>query len=199
MKNQGVTDVHRITITKNDNKIPTRHIILTTSSPKLPKSIRVGYFKCPVRPYIPNLLRCFKCQSLGHSKVSCRGNLTWCSAVEYDSLNCAKRFSRENCKINHPSYSRNCEIWIIRKELQSILTQQNITYPEARKNVESRTPTIGLTYATIASKPKGKKYQSIGTQTECSTFSNCESLSSSTQSQTNNKNSSKPLTVWNHL
>ena len=195
LKDQGVTDVHRITITKNDNKIPTRHIILTISSPKLPRSIKAGYLECSVRPYIPNPLCCFKCQQFGHSKMSCRGNLTCghCGAVGHDSLNCNEPFSCVNCKGDHPSYSRNCHKWITEKEIQTIRTKQNISYPEARKIVESWTPTIGITYAAITSKPKDKNYQSIGCQTEYSLSIESESLTSSTQSQTRNKSLNKQL------
>ena len=60
LKDQNVTNVHRITINKNNTKIPTKHLILTFNSPKFPKSIRAGYLNCNVRAYIPNPLHCFK-------------------------------------------------------------------------------------------------------------------------------------------
>ena len=155
---QGVKNVDRITTTKNDNKIPTRHIILTISSPKFPRSIRARYLECPIGPYILNPMHCFKCQRFAHSKTSCRENLTCghCSAVGHDSLNCTEPFSCVNCKKDHPSYTRNCEKWVIKKEIQTIHTQQNITCPEAREIIESRPPTMSVMYAWIASKPKGK-------------------------------------------
>ncbi|GFW56329.1 uncharacterized protein TNCV_2088381 [Trichonephila clavipes] len=53
--------------------------------PKLPSNIKAGYLNCKLRPYIPNPLRCFKCQRFGHSQNSCRGQLTCsrCVAVGY--------------------------------------------------------------------------------------------------------------------
>ena len=167
LKDQNVTDVHRITITRNNNKIPTKHLILTINSPKLPKSIKAGYLECPIRPYIPNPLRCFYCQRFSHSKTSCRGNLTCsrCSGVEHDSQNCIEVFSCVNCKKDHPSYSRSCEKWIREKEIQTIRTKENISYPEAKKIVESRTPTVGITYAAVTSKQNNIKHKSIGVQT----------------------------------
>ena len=131
-------------MTRNNNKIPTKHIILTINSPKLHRSIKAGYLKCSIRPHIPNPLYCFKCQRFGHSKASCRGTLTCdcCSAVGHDSLNCNEIFSCINCKGDHLSYSRNCEKWKTEKEIQTIhtkQTKQNITYPEARKILESHT------------------------------------------------------------
>ena len=115
-----------ITINKNDNKITSKHLILTFNSPKLPKSIKAGYLNCNVRAYVPNPLCCFKCQRFGHSKTSCRGNLTCdhCSAVGHDSLNCNEAFCCVNCKKDHPSYSKTCVTkWIREKEIQTIHTK----------------------------------------------------------------------------
>ncbi|GFV25445.1 putative RNA-directed DNA polymerase from transposon BS [Trichonephila clavipes] len=56
---QGVIQVRRITIKKDNTIIPTKHLILTFNSPKLPTAIKAGYLNCKIRPYIPNPLRCF--------------------------------------------------------------------------------------------------------------------------------------------
>ncbi|GFV21163.1 RNA-directed DNA polymerase from mobile element jockey [Trichonephila clavipes] len=72
---QGVIQVRRITIKKDSTRIPTKHLILTFNSPILPTNIKAGYLNCRIRPYIPNPLRCFKCQRFGHSQNSCRGQL----------------------------------------------------------------------------------------------------------------------------
>ncbi|GFT58107.1 RNA-directed DNA polymerase from mobile element jockey [Trichonephila clavipes] len=61
---QGVIQVRRITIKRDSNIIPTKHIILTFNKPKLPTAVKAGYLHCKIRPYIPNPLRCFKCQRL---------------------------------------------------------------------------------------------------------------------------------------
>ncbi|GFX60254.1 uncharacterized protein TNCV_283271 [Trichonephila clavipes] len=74
---QGVIQVRRITIKKEASFIPTKHLILTFNRPKLP-TIKAGYLNCKIRPYIPNPLRCFKCQRFGHSQTSYRGQLTCC-------------------------------------------------------------------------------------------------------------------------
>ncbi|GFU99707.1 uncharacterized protein TNCV_338221 [Trichonephila clavipes] len=60
-----VIQVRRITIKKESTIIPTKHLILTFNSPKLPSTIKAGYLNCKIRPYIPNPLRCFKDQSSG--------------------------------------------------------------------------------------------------------------------------------------
>ncbi|GFX02643.1 uncharacterized protein TNCV_3869801 [Trichonephila clavipes] len=75
ISDRGVTQVRRIKIKKDSSLIPTKHLILTFNSPKLPTNIKAGYLNCKVRPYIPNPLSCFKCQRFGHSQTSCRGQL----------------------------------------------------------------------------------------------------------------------------
>ncbi|GFU71534.1 putative RNA-directed DNA polymerase from transposon BS [Trichonephila clavipes] len=79
---QGVIQVRRITIKKAATIIPTKHLILTFNRPKLPPTLKAGYLNCKIRPYIPNPLRCFKCQRFGHSQISCRGQLT-CSRAPF--------------------------------------------------------------------------------------------------------------------
>ena len=55
---------------------------LTLNSPTLPNRIKAAYLSCPVRPYIPNPLRCFQCQRYGHAKTSCRGSVTCARCAE---------------------------------------------------------------------------------------------------------------------
>ncbi|GFT30259.1 putative RNA-directed DNA polymerase from transposon BS [Trichonephila clavipes] len=58
---QGVIQIRRITIRKYASVIPTKHLILTFNSPKLPYTIKAGYLNYKIYPYIPNPLLCFKC------------------------------------------------------------------------------------------------------------------------------------------
>ncbi|GFT64937.1 RNA-directed DNA polymerase from mobile element jockey [Trichonephila clavipes] len=72
---QGVIQVRRITIKKDATVIPTKHMILTFNNPNLPTTVK-KLSQCKIRPYVPNPLRCFKCQRFGHSQIACRGQLT---------------------------------------------------------------------------------------------------------------------------
>ncbi|GFS64197.1 uncharacterized protein TNCV_3945441 [Trichonephila clavipes] len=113
--NQGVIQVRRITIKKDTTVITIKHIILTFSSPNLPKTIKAGYLNCKIRPYIPNPLRCFKCQRFGHSQTSCRGQLTCsrCASAGHASTDC----------ILEPKYARKL-----------IVPQLSETYAQAAKS-----------------------------------------------------------------
>ncbi|GFT09963.1 uncharacterized protein TNCV_1114271 [Trichonephila clavipes] len=146
---QGVIQVRRITIKRDSNIIPTKHIILTFNKPKLPTTVKAGYLNCKIRPYIPNPLRCFKCQRFGHSQTSCRGQLTCsrCASVGHSSTDCTLEPKCVNCTQSHPSDSKLCQKWKIEKQIQEIKINKNISYFEARRLI---VPQLTQTYAQAA-------------------------------------------------
>ena len=156
LKSQNVVDVRRITVRKNDQIIPTKHIILTFNSPTLPNRVKAAYLSCPVRPYIPNPLRCFQCQRYGHAKTSCRGSVTCarCAEVGHDNKTCKNSECCINCRGDHPAYSRVCPKWIFEKEIQAVKLTNNLTYPEARRLIESRTPSAGISFSNVVKSNK---------------------------------------------
>ncbi|XP_055928544.1 uncharacterized protein LOC129981451 [Argiope bruennichi] len=151
MKPQGVTNVRRITLRRDGELLETKHHILTFNTPKLPEFAYAGYIRLPVRPYIPNPLRCFHCQRFGHSKMNCRGSLTCarCAGKGHDSQECSAQEKCVNCSGNHPSYSRSCPRWILEKQITTVKFKEDITYPEARRKVQAQTPTPGKSYASV--------------------------------------------------
>ncbi|GFW95714.1 putative RNA-directed DNA polymerase from transposon X-element [Trichonephila clavipes] len=90
MLDQNVCDVRRITIRRDGQELNTKHLILTFSTLELPQSVKAAYLHCPVRPYIPNPLRCFQCQRFEHLKTVYRGQPTCsrCAEVGHDSADC---------------------------------------------------------------------------------------------------------------
>ncbi|GFT56820.1 uncharacterized protein TNCV_1268961 [Trichonephila clavipes] len=145
---QGVIQVRRITIKKDAEIIPTKHLILTFNNPKLPTTIKAGYLNCKIRPYIPNPLRCFQCQRFGHSHTACRGQLTCsrCATVGHPSTDCTLEPKCVNCSQSHPSDSKLCSQWKTEKEIQIIKTNRNLTYLEARKLIA---PQLSQSYAQV--------------------------------------------------
>ncbi|GBN77880.1 hypothetical protein AVEN_259266-1 [Araneus ventricosus] len=154
LQGQGVSHVRRISIRRDGQLLNTKHLILTFDSAKLPENIKAGYMRLSVRTYIPNPLRCFKCQRFGHSKTSCRGTLTCarCAEVGHESTDCTRTEKCVNCKGEHTSFSRNCIAWKREKEIISTKIKKQISYPEARKLVNSQTPTLGNSYVSVAKK-----------------------------------------------
>ncbi|XP_049513716.1 uncharacterized protein LOC125940962 [Dermacentor silvarum] len=135
-KDENVIQVQRIKIRRNDQEIPTKHLILTFGSSILPEYIQAGYIKIRVRPYIPNPRRCFKCQKFGHSSQSCRGRTSCakCGANnEHTAENCTSDPHCSNCDGDHPAYSRSCPAWKREKEIITLKVKENISFNEARK------------------------------------------------------------------
>ncbi|GFV18266.1 hypothetical protein TNCV_252271 [Trichonephila clavipes] len=118
-------------------------------SPTLPQTIKAGYLNCKIRPYIPNPLRCFKCQSFGHSKTACRGQLTCsrCPFVGHASSDCRLELKCVNCSQPHTIDSKLCPKWKTEKEIQTLKTNKHISYLEARKLIG---PQPSQTYAQAA-------------------------------------------------
>ncbi|XP_023225346.1 uncharacterized protein LOC111626261 [Centruroides sculpturatus] len=148
LSDQGVTAVRRISIRRDGKLIPTKHLILTFNKPTLPSSVATGYLCCPVRPYIPNPLRCFKCQRFGHSQISCRGKkaCAQCGNEDHESTECRSSPCCVNCKDSQPAYSRKCTAWQREKEIQRLKTVNNISYPEARRIVTLSAPVKQLLF-----------------------------------------------------
>ncbi|GFT54768.1 uncharacterized protein TNCV_5001391 [Trichonephila clavipes] len=145
---QGVIQVRRITIKKDNSVIPTKRLILSFNSPTQPKTIKAGYLNCKIRPYVPNPLRCFKCQRFGHSQTSCCGQLTCsrCASAAHSSTDCTLEPKCTNCLQSHASDSKLCLKWKLEKQIQEIKTNKNISYSEARKLI---VPQPSQTYAQI--------------------------------------------------
>lgn len=134
---QNVLNVKRISMRRDGKEIQTKHLILTFGSSILPETIEAGYIKLKVRPYIPNPLRCFKCQRFGHSSQNCRGRSTCakCSATEHPSESCENAAHCVNCDGDHAAYSRSCPSWKREKEIVAIKVKENISFKEARRRI----------------------------------------------------------------
>ncbi|XP_067131573.1 uncharacterized protein [Centruroides vittatus] len=173
LADQGVTAVRRISICRDGKLIPTKHLILTFGKLTLPSFVTAGYLRCSVRPYIPNPLRCFKCQRFRHSQTSCRGKsvCAQCGTESHQSTECTNTLCCVNCKDAHPAYSRKCPAWQREKEIQRVKTVSNIPYPEARRMVTSSAPLKQKTFAAVL-----KSTKTCAVQTDISVFSPQQSL-----------------------
>ncbi|GBM56306.1 hypothetical protein AVEN_125059-1 [Araneus ventricosus] len=159
LRDQNVCAARRINIRRGGRLIPTQHVVLTFQILVLPKSIKAGYINCKLRPYIPNPLRCFKCQRYGHSQQSCQCTDPVCGkcAESGHEINVctSDTFKCRNCSGPHAASSKSCPTWIFEKEGIAVKMKRNITFPEARKIVKDRTPEVGVSYSsTIQMQPK---------------------------------------------
>ena len=115
---QGVTAVRRMTVMRDGQRRNTNTLVLTFGQPSHPTSVKCAYLNIKVETFIPNPLRCYKCQRFGHHKFNCRRNATCARCGEEGHEDsCSQPEKCINCQDSHSAYSRNCPIW--KKENES--------------------------------------------------------------------------------
>jgi hypothetical protein len=138
---QGVINVKRIRVKRDGALVATHTYILEFNSIKLPESVFLAYIKTDVADYVPNPLRCFKCQLFGHHKDRCSKPAVCYNCGQSHTENpCPNPSFCLNCKESHPASDKKCSKWKTEKEILAIKNKYKISHPEARKIVEARTP-----------------------------------------------------------
>lgn len=129
--NQGKEGNSQIT----EEWIPTASFIITFNFPERPEILRIGYLDLLTRDYIPDPIRCFKCQRFGHLSTSCK-NLAICvrCAKEEHSPDPCKSGPRcFNCGLAHFASWRSCPVFKEEKEIRKVMVEQRVPYHVARK------------------------------------------------------------------
>ncbi|KAJ4425727.1 hypothetical protein ANN_27923 [Periplaneta americana] len=72
---QSVSKAYRLLRKRDGQTIPLSTAFLTFEKPVLPEYILVGYERVPVRVYVPNPMRCFRYQRIGHTQKRCTNNI----------------------------------------------------------------------------------------------------------------------------
>ena len=164
LESQLVTDVKRIYVTRDGSKKPTNTFILTFSLVKLPKEVRIGYLNVPLEVYVPNPLRCFKCQQFGHHKERCQRPAVCakCGGKDHDEADCGKQLHCANCQGSHAAFSKDCPKWQQEKEVQRLKHTLGISFYEARKRVVPEQKT----YAAVAKESQKVSTKSASVQTD---------------------------------
>ena len=88
---------------------------------------------------MPNPLRCYHCQMFGHHEHKCGRQAVCvnCGMPEHcPSGECQRPAKCANCSGDHPANSKQCPTWEKEKKILKIKCEQNISFPEARKQYE---------------------------------------------------------------
>ena len=136
LSEQGVTLVKRVRRKEEGQEKDTNTLFLTFCNASLPKDIRIGYLRVKVDPFIPNPLRCFKCQKYRHGAQRC-SSAAVCPkyALEHEGP-CTNPTKCVNCEGAHPSSTKDCNMWKLEKEIGKVKTEEECSYPDARKLVQ---------------------------------------------------------------
>ena len=142
---------------------------LDFNSPDLPSDIKICFENITILPYVPNPLRCYKCQRFGHSKTHCRKKEVCAKCCQENHIfeNCPNEPFCVNCEGAHPASDKNCPQWKKEKEIQSYKTTNNCSFKEAREAIEKQTPgnKSWAAAATATATPHSNKSQSSSVQT----------------------------------
>ena len=195
MVEQGVTDVRRITVRRDGETKLTNTYVLTFNSPNLPTVVKIGFMQVKVDVYIPNPLRCYHCQVFGHHENKCGRYAVCCNCGEPEhcapSGVCDKPAKCVNCSGNHPANSKQCPQWEKEKKILKIKCENNLSFPDARKQYEQFY--TGQTYAS-AVKPgtcnKSTQTDNKSTQTDDSFTEYLKKTTEKTQGTKEKRNAS---------
>lgn len=153
-KNENVIDVRRITRKVNGEVRNTHLFVFTFDSPILPKEIKAAYLNLPVRPFIPQPLRCYKCQQFGHFTLKCRSAVNICgicTEIVVDPTTekkCQNPAKCVNCDDAHPSFSKICPRYRTEYAIQKIKVEKSISYVQAKTEYNSSLQ-IPITFSAI--------------------------------------------------
>lgn len=161
LADQKVTEVKRIYVEKGTKA--TNTYIITFNCTKLPTSVKVGYIHVKVHPYIPNPLRCFRCQEYGHGAGRCsRPERCARCGGNHAGTTCSAEPSCLHCHLRHETSDRNCPRFLLEKKIQQIKYMENVSFPEARKKAQSLSSSPS--YASVTK----RSTSTIGVQTDLS-------------------------------
>ena len=167
LKPQGVTSVRRMIVQRGGKRIITGTYVLTFGTSELPNRINLGYIIVRVAQFIPNPLRCFKCQKFGHGQSSCRNKQICfrCGHEGHEGKDCTENPQCKNCQGDHMASSKDCPQWKKEKEIVTLKHTKNVSFYEAKVLYSQNNPSIDPTkpsYAKVAT----KILKSIECQTE---------------------------------
>ncbi|XP_071114709.1 uncharacterized protein [Haliotis cracherodii] len=154
LEDQAVTAVKRFTIKKDGVITNTNTYLMTFAKTSLPQSIKAGYMNIGVDVYVPNPLRCYKCQHFGHGSKSCHNSVACHRCGDnHESIDCNHDLKCANCSGPHVASSKSCPVWQMESKIMKIKCEKNISYLDAKKlfKIQTNTPST-ISYSAAVSR-----------------------------------------------
>jgi hypothetical protein len=164
-QDQGVIEVKCLTRKTPHGIKRSGTYFLTFNTPNLPEFVDNGYrLRIPVKPFIPNPLRCFKCQKFGHGQSRCRRQQVCglCAEQGHEFSDCSGTAKCVNCKGDHPSAEKTCPSWLYEKSIMQYSIENKCSFKEAREI----NPPPNYQSETLASIVKKNLKKDASTQTD---------------------------------
>jgi hypothetical protein len=140
-------------------------VCLTFGTTVLPSELCIGYQVYKVRVFVPPVMRCFKCQRLGHVADQCRGKkrCVRCGGEhEYEKCENKERPTCCRCGGLHSAAYEGCEEIKTHRQIHHTKVTLNISYAEATKKVHSQqSQNIHVSYSEAAKKTQNQQSQYV--------------------------------------
>ena len=123
------------------NRVPSNNLVLTFKGTNLPDRVYYGYASYKVKEFVPDPIRCFKCQKFGHIVTNCKSRVAKCAKcgkTDHDYKDCTNDMKCTNCGKNHSAAFRGCEAFVHVKEVLKVKTSGKMSYADAAKQVSSK-------------------------------------------------------------
>lgn len=140
VKDTGAMWAHRIEKVVDGTKRATRAVVVAFKS-QLPAVVNVGLNEFKVHVFVPQPLRCAKCQRFGHKAAQCgesaptctrcsgSHSVAACTVTEAAGRKCA------NCGENHSSAYRGCKRYQQVSRTLTVAAKQQMSYADAAKKL----------------------------------------------------------------
>ena len=130
-----------------------RSVVVTFSGSVLPSHVFYGYLRFSVKLFIPNPIRCFKCQRFGHIAAKCRSSVRCGNCGDnHDTKECEMESAKCcNCGGDHRASSRECKYFDEAKVIIRVKTEQKISYAAAVKKMKVKRDQTVLKHASAKS------------------------------------------------
>lgn len=161
-KDLKICNVRKINKRGTDGRwIPSGSYVISMRCSEFPLEVRVGWTIQPLKRYIPDPMRCFRCNKLGHTGKRCREmnetqkNCINCNKPQHNEpgVRCEEPPSCANCNsTTHNSAFRGCQNYLIERRINELIATRDITRREATSLVmnESTPPVYKGRQPTLA-------------------------------------------------
>lgn len=134
----SVVEAKRLKTKRSGKLEDSMAMCLTFDKKILPGEVRLGFQVFSVRPYVPTVIRCFKCQRIGHTAEKCKGTVRCvrCGGPhKYDDCPDKDKLKCVRCGGAHSAAYEGCETIKEERKIQQVRAYNGMSYAAAARSV----------------------------------------------------------------